>query len=224
MTPCEAALTGTDKYGEKHPAWFIPQDKDAEADAFIVVNEASGYAYAPTGLSPIVRPIHRYWRNVGPGEWICGPELAYRKGAVSKQFAETIDEVGLDTKRLADGTLLIKSGPMVYYSEFGSGQCGACPRANMSIYALDKNLNLTAAFEFDAVVDDGEESLDFSISADWSAITQFNQKLKDDGTFGPWSSTRWCLEGAKYRECGHQQNVRPPDPPLLKELRSAEAE
>ena len=221
MSPCQAGLTGTDMYGDEHPAWFIPRSNQAlgmQRDAFILVNYAHGYAYGPDGLSPVVRPVAHFWHSVGPGEWICGPRLAYSKGTTRKLFRETIDQEGLDTKRLSDGTLLIKSGPNVYYSEFGSGQCGACPRVDMGFYGLDKDLNLTEAFALDEIVGGG--SMDLSISDDWSTITRFDQEMTADGGAGPWSSTKLCLHGAVYEECGEQPNVRPPDPPLLKELRN----
>jgi hypothetical protein len=222
MSPCQAGLTGKDMYDEEHSAWFIPRSNQAlemQGDAFILVNYAHGYAYGPEGLSPVVRPVEHFWHSVSPGEWICGPELAYKKGTTRKRFPQMIDQESLDTKRLSDGTLLIKSGPSVYYSEFGSGQCGACPRLDVSFLALDKDLNLTEAFALDEVVGGG--SMDLSISDDWSTITRFDEEMTADGN-GPWSSTKWCLRGAVYEKCGDRHNVRPPDPPLLKELRNPE--
>jgi hypothetical protein len=225
MTWCDTGLTGTDKYGDDHPAWFIPQvyqPSEVETNAFILVNDARGYAYDPDGLSPVVRSIHHFSHNLSPGEWICGPELIYKNGTTFKRFAETVGEEGLDTKRLPDGTILIKSGPRVYYSEFGSGTCGVCPRVDLRVFALDKNLNLTKAFGFENILDNSDgQSMDFAISPDWSTLTKFDQAaMGDKSEFGEWSSTLWCLRGAKYEACGEKQNVQPPDPPLLKELRN----
>ena len=227
MTPCDIGLTGTDKYRDDHPAWFIPQVDESlgwQSDAFILVNESHGYAYDPDGLSPVVRPIHNFWHGIGPGEWICGPELSYRESGTFQQLGQTVGEEGFDAKRAPDGTLLIKSGPRVYGSEFGSGQCGACPRVDMRMFSVDKDLNLHLALDLGGIVDNGTgQSEDFSLSDDWLKVSKFEQDpANDKGEPGPWSSTTWCLEGREYRKCGKKQNVEPPNPPLLKELRNAD--
>lgn len=227
MTPCGIELSGTDKYGDSHPGWFIPHANENlgwQADAFILVNEAQGYAYGPAGLSPVVRHIHNFWHGISTGEWVCGPNLVYRKDTTAKAFEETVGEDGFDAKRASDGTLLIKSGPRVYYSEFGSGQCGACPRIDARIFALDKDLQLHKALNLGNLLDisDGR-SEDFSLNDDWSKVTQFEQApAKENGDPGPWLSTTWCRDGLEYKKCEEKQNVQPPNPPLLKDLREPE--
>jgi len=225
MTGCDVGLTGTDKYGNDHPAWFIPhagQTWEAESDAFLLVNESRGYQYLPDGLSPVVRPSHHFWQNVSPGEWICGPELAYRKGENFHLYPENVREEGFAAKRVSDDLLLIKSGPDAYGSEFGSGTCGACPRIDMRVFALDRNLHLSKALDLSTLLDNGDgKSIDFSVAADWSSVVQFDQApFNDQGEPGLWSSTAWCLRGTAYERCGQEQNVQPPDPPLLQELRN----
>jgi hypothetical protein len=225
MTPCDIGLTGTDKYRDEHAGWFIPHASEAtgwQSDAFVLVNEAHGYAYDPDGLSPVVRQIHNFWHAISTGEWVCGPDLAYRKDATFKQLGTTVGEEGFDAKRMPDGMLLIKSGPRVYGSEFGSGQCGACPRVDMRIFAVDKDLRLFEALDLGGIIDNGTgQSEDFSLTDDWSKITQFEQETASDpAQSGPWSSTTWCREGAEYAKCGEKHDVQPPDPPLLKELRN----
>jgi hypothetical protein len=213
MTPCAIGLTGTDKYRDEHPGWFIPHASEStgwQSDAFILVNESHGYAYDPDGLSPVVRRIHNFWHVIGTGEWVCGPDLAYRKG-----------EEGFDAKRLPDDTLLIKSGPRVYGSEFGSGQCGACPRVDMRIFAVNKDLKLHKALDLGGIIDTNGQSEDFSLRDDWLKVIQFEEAPENDkGEFGPWSSTTWCLKDLEYEKCEEKQNVQPPSPPLLKELRN----
>jgi len=218
-------LTGTDKYGNDHPAWFIPhagQTWEVESDAFLLVNESRGYQYLPDGLSPVVRPSHHFWQNVSPGEWICGPELAYRKGENFHLYPENVRDEGFAAKRVSDDLLLIKSGPDAYGSEFGSGTCGACPRIDMRVFALDRNLHLSKALDLSTLLDNGDgKSIDFSVAADWSSVVQFDQApFNDQGEPGLWSSTAWCLRGTAYERCGQEQNVQPPDPPLLQELRN----
>ena len=227
MTPCDIGLAGADKYRDEHPGWFIPHASEStgwQSDAFILVNESHGYAYDPDGLSPVVRPIHNFWHGISTGEWVCGPDLSYRKGETFKQLGEIVGEEGFAAKRLPDDTLLIKSGPRVYYSEFGSGQCGACPRVDMRIFAVNKDLKLYRALDLSDIIDNGGgQSEDFSLTDGWLKVIQFEEGPENDkGEFGPWSSTTWCLKHLEYEKCEEKQNVQPPSPPLLKELRNAD--
>lgn len=218
MTPCGMPLTGDDKYRKPHPGWFIPRQDSAEkpeAVAFLLVNTTRGYAYEPEGLSPIVRPVHFFWQTIEKGEWICGPRLAYRKGELKREFTETVAENGFEARRLTDGRLLIKVGPLVYWSEFGSGQCGGCPRTELQMLVLDKNLAVVGALDLGDVVDVPIHAQDFVVSPDWTQVTQYDQKRYD----GPWSSVTYCLGKQSYEKCGEEQNVTPPNPPVLKEIR-----
>src|SRR5579864_6790078 len=230
IAPCNVGLDGTDKYGNRHPGWFVPQHdqvtsgSEYESDSFIIVNEAEGYAYEPEGLSPVVRVTHHFWHAVGKDEWVCGPELVYQKGQSARRYDRQVAEKGFDAKRLQDGILLIKSGPLVYYSEFGSGQCGACPRVDMRLFAVDKTFKVSKALDLSSVVDNADaRSEDFSLSEDWSKVTRFDQEpANDNGEPGAWSSTTWCLKSSTYEKCEEKQNVQPPEPPILKELRNPE--
>jgi hypothetical protein len=225
MGPCSASLEGPDKYGDKHPGWFVPQhdqDSEFETDSFILVNEAEGYAYNPSGLSPVVRLTRHFWHRIGSNEWICGPGLAYQKEQNSKQYEQMTAEEGFDARRLQDGTLLVKSGPRVYYSEFGSGECGACPRYGLEIFALDKSLNLKQALSLGGVVRGDQDAADFSIAPDWSKVVQYQERppeQNDPNAKSTWTAVTLCLKGMEYVDCGEKKNVQPPNPPLLKKLR-----
>lgn len=230
ISPCHVGLDGTDKYGEKHPGWFVPQHDQStpgpefEADSFIIVNDAEGYAYQPDGLSPGVRSVHHFWHSTGKDEWVCGPELVYQKGQSTKHYDRQAAETGFDAKRLPDGTLLIKSGPQVYYSEFGSGQCGACPRYGLDIFVLDNNLNLSEGLSLGGVVQGDDDAVDFAINRDWSRVVEYQQQRADDSkpdAKPTWSATSYCLVHVKYEKCDEKKNVQPPNPPFLKELRDS---
>lgn len=169
-----------------------------------------------------MRRIHNFWQAIGTGEWVCGPERAYRKGETFKQLGAVVGEGGFDAKRLPDDTLLIKSGPRVYRSEFGSGQCGACPRVDMRIFAVNQDLKLYQALDLGGIIDNGGgQSEDFSLTSDWFRVTHFEEAQEAEaGEPGPWSSTTWCRKHLAYEKCEEKQNVQPPSPPLLKELRN----
>jgi len=225
MGPCSSGLKGSDKYLHEHEGWFVPehdQASDAESNSFVLVNQAEGYAYDPAGLSPIARTIHHFWRRIGQDEWDCGPELAYQKGQISKQYGKIVMEDGFDARHLPGGPLLIKDGPLIYYSEFGSGQCGACPRYGLRMFTLDQNLKLTQALALGGVVQGDGDAVDFALTPDWSQIIEYNEQLLDPSSDKPqttWSATTYCLKGMSFEKCGEKKNVQPPNPPLLKELR-----
>ena len=253
VTPCNLPLTGKDKEADKprqdQPAWLVPDPNPSHpfvSDTFIVVNDSAGYRYEPEGLSPTVRVTHHFWKNVGKEEWVCGPEMTYFKEGRSHGASTTIGEDGFDAKRLPDGTLLVKEGPRAQYSEFGSGECGGCPMSVLRIFDVGKDLNPYWALDIgDGVGGAGHPivSEDFSVSPDWSRITkyQLTNSLMVRG-FGfydreyngtGWSSTTWCLQksppgeaggGYEYQICDVKQNVKPPNPPLVKKLRMGDEE
>lgn len=224
MTPCDLPLQGKDIYGNVRDAWFIPkQEGEYESDVFLVVNGAAGYRYQPEGFSPVIRPVHDFWISVGPGEWICGPQLAHKKGNSRVVFKRRVAEEGLATHTLPNGDLLVKEGPLVGYSEFGAGQCGGCPWTDLTVYHLTPDNKITEALKLgDVIADMGQspQDEDFSISPDWSQIVQYKQEPDDEkGNPGSWSSTTYCLKGTRYEACGRKEGVEPPNPPVLKGLR-----
>jgi hypothetical protein len=155
MTPCNLPLQGTDIYGNVRDAWYIPQSKqeeEYESEAFLIVNGASGYRYQPEGLSPVIRLVHNFWISVSPGEWICGPQLTHKKDNVRVAFKRRVAEGGLAAHRLPNGDLLVKDGPLVGYSEFGSGQCGGCPWTDLTVYHLTLDNKITEALKLGDVI------------------------------------------------------------------------
>jgi hypothetical protein len=188
-----------------------------------VANDTGGYAEGPEALSPIARPVHYFWHGIAESEWICGPHLSYRKGEKTRNFDVQVDEGGFDVHRLPGGDLLIKVGPRVYGVN-SSGQCGACPRTELKILQLSPDMKIHEVLQLGGVIDTGTGvSQDFTVSPDWSQVVQYDQHgLTELGQPQAWSSTTWCFGESKYEECGHKDNVTPPDPPVLKELRNAD--
>jgi len=227
LTPCDVPLAGKDKYGDMHSAWFVPKANQAfefESDAFILVNDGAGYQYEPDALSPVARPVHYFWHSIGGNEFICGPNLSYRRGDKLLAYDVEVDQDGFDARRMPGGDLLIKVGPRSYNSEFGSGQCGACPRTDLRIFRIGADLQIKEMLHLGGIVDNGSgASQDFSVSRDWSQVIEYDQSSMDEqGNPGPWSSTTWCRGEVAYHKCDHQEAAEPPDPPVLKELRSGD--
>jgi len=226
LTPCHFPLTGKNEYGHSHTAWFVPktdQDFEFESDAFVVANDGGGYPDGPEALSPVAHPVHYFWHGIAESEWICGPHLSYRKGETVQNFDVHVDEGGFDAHRLPGGDLLIKVGPRVY-SVNSSAQCGACPRTELRILRLSADMKIHEVLQLGGVIDTGTGvSQDFTVSPDWSQVVQYDQLgLTELGQPQAWSSTTWCLGESEYEECGHKDNVQPPNPPVLKEMRNAD--
>lgn len=225
FTPCDLPLAGKDEYGNRHAAWFVPkadQGFEFESDAFVVANDGGGFPDGPEALSPIARGVHYFWHGIAESEWICGPHLSYRKGEKVQNFNVHVDEAGFDAHRLPEGDLLIKVGPRAY-GENSSAQCGGCPRTEVRILRLSVDMKIYEVLELGGVIDtDTGASQDFTVSPDWSKVVQYDQlgltELRQPET---WSSTTWCLGESEYEECGHKDNIEPPYPPILKELRNA---
>jgi hypothetical protein len=222
LGPCGNKLEGTDAYGRLHPAWFIPEaiasGHPYQADEFLIVNEAHGYAYEPgDAISPVVRPIHVFWHQLDSVESVCGPTLTYRNADQTRQFAGvSVVEDGFDAMRTQDGRVLIKEGPMVWHSEFGSGQCGGCARTKLNIWTVDKSLNLISLLALGATIQDRPWLQDFSVSPDWSRIVEFDETGDYDNRV--WSSVAYCLDQNHYRECDRKENANPPDPPVIRQF------
>ena len=218
LAPCQERLQGDDIYGYPQPAWFIPK-ADAgqafQADAFLVVNEVHGYQYEPGDtISPTLRPIHFFWHAISPDEWVCGPQLAYRQGTIVRNFGPEVSDQGFDARRTPEGKLLIKSGPQAWWSEFGSGQCGACPHMRLQILELDANLNLIVLLNLDDTVgglSPFASSGDVTITPDWSRVVEYGLDEND-----VWTSVEHCYTGATYQECGRKTDVKPPSPPVIR--------
>jgi len=223
LSPCGNKLEGADAYGANHPAWFLPDFKPQDsyqADAFLVVNEAHGYQYEPGDtMSPTIRPIQFFWHQIGTTEWVCGPQLTYRSGMMIREYPEKVSKDGFDARRSPDGSLLIKEGPLVWISEFGSGQCGACPWTELRILAIDSNENLVTLLNLGSRIGGPPEpsSGDFSVSRDWSRIVEYDAKENDDGD-EIWSSVTYCRGDVGYDVCDSKQEVKPPDPPVIRQL------
>jgi hypothetical protein len=231
ITPCisklEAKIT---EFSPTHPEWFIPSADPGgyEADAFLLENRV-GPNGEPPDVSPSVFPIHNFWRSLGPSEWVCGPNLAYRNGSAVRDFGMdvllfdanrdvSVSEDGFAARKEPDGTVLIKVGPRVW--NVGSmSQCGACDRTDFKIFALDENLNLITILDLNDVVDSPHlDSQDFTVSPDWSQVVEYNQTEDPASGDQKWSSVSYCLASGMYTECGRKDNVKPPDPPLIRQL------
>jgi hypothetical protein len=118
---------------------------------------------------------------------------------------------------MADGRIMIKEGPEAIKPH--GRQIEACPSMKLEIWALDSNLNLITQLNLGAFLCGGgpmPSSGDFTVSPDWSQVTEYLQTGADDDHL-TWSSATYCLKGGFYTQCGRKEDVKPPEPPVIRE-------
>ena len=243
LTPCgyglrQIAIFGGPETGVRFPSdraglYMIP-DGSSNLDRLIVIdNEAAGYQYEPdsTSVSPVAFEATYSVLDLGGDELLCAPFLAYKRGErVSGTVEETrsgdespwrflIDARHVETRRLADGDWLVKEGPRAWWSYYGSGQCGACPRIGIRVYHVDSETNeVTEALGFLQLAG-GVLDVELEVSEDWLEVTAY-ESVADRELEPPeihWKATRYCFQDAsadqppRYEICGEEEPV--PEPP-----------
>jgi len=230
VTPCRAAAIEHNMYGESIPAWYFPlagKEPLYLSTMYDVENPAGGYMYDPSGVSPILSTNEHFWKTLPGGGFVCGPELAYRKGELLTPTGYHVEKKYFDTRTLADGWMLVRSGPdMSTQSRFGSGQCGSCPVVGFQIYAISPKGEVTLALDIHdefAGMDGSADGGDLTIAPDWSRVTFYKEFVTylDDGKGGQkenWTSDSYCLQGHAYKGCGKEDNAKPPKPANFPEV------
>ena len=131
-----------------------------------------------------IEPTHTFRRDLGAGDWVSGPQLTYHHGETTRKYeVEVSSEEGFDAKRMADGRIMIKEGPEAI-KPYGR-QIEGCPSMKLEIWALDSNLNLITLLNLGAFLCGGgsmPSSGDFTVSPDWSQVTEYLQAGPDNAT------------------------------------------
>jgi hypothetical protein len=212
---------------------MVPEPSGDLRSLIVLDNEAAGYAYEPDPdmRSPAAFRVEYPVIDVGRGERLCGPVAALaREGerVTPPGWAETgegnpagtlIDPKTLDVRRLANGDLLVKSGPRVVYSYYGSGQCGACPRVLLEfLHVSVATGEVGRALSLLDVVDD--DDLEIEVSDDWRRVSIW-RAVTDYDVSPPtrtWNVEWQCRaepalagEGPRWESCGSEEDV--PEPP-----------
>jgi len=230
LTPCDYELAGLDIHDKPTKGFFFPAERDTISDVFILENYKRGYAYGPTGLSPKTRSTHFFAREVGEHEYVCGPILRHKQGDKVKdlEIAENEhtfqvvieEEKGFDARKLSDGALLVKDGPREEWSKYGSGQCGACPRAFARFYTVTPADQIKRVFDVFDVIGNEISDMDIQVSPDWSRIGVY--RFASDWISGrqptepTWRDQFYCFKNGNYGECGPEGHDPAPEPRTLK--------
>jgi hypothetical protein len=168
-------------------------------------------------VSPIAHYRNFFSQALGPGEKLCGPQLSYRNGSITKQYpiqlgpgnGEEFENVTAEfpVKRLPDGTRLIRDGPREYTLPLSRK---AHIYYSFRIYALTPGLNILEALTRTAS-SENDDGYAIEISDDWLTVTEYRFRPATDS----WNSLKFCLTGRTYRSCGENSKSPPPKHPLL---------
>jgi hypothetical protein len=196
---------------ETGQSWYLPNNSAEVLSSFRLENQRHGYRYDPEGLSPIPVWTSYFKKPISETEFICGPELRYAAAGKLFRSVSSIQEDELSLRAVGPGAHLMKVGPVLgTLSPFGSGQCGSCPTASLSMFFLDPSRGIAEAFDEWVMRGSEETDGDIELSPDWKTITVY--RAKGLGAQVIWTFERFCLVGAKYQQCGSGPSGPPPTP------------
>jgi hypothetical protein len=123
---------------------------------------------------------------------------------------------------LPGSSLLLRNGPRVAHSKFGSGQCGACPRAELEIYSIqqpakDQHANAVNVLSLYELVGNELDDADIQFSKDWSRVEVYRHKSSPPEN--TWNDESYCRKDTSYEKCGTAKK-KPPQPRTLKLYKS----
>lgn len=200
-------------------AYFIPTANLDIRNLLIFDNDAKGYQYVPTDntFSPKLYTEEFFTRTLANGQTICGPQLAKTN---NNQIIKTniIVSNNIETKTLPNGDWLIKDGPRVFTNFFDAGQCGACPRVQLAIYAINHQTNnITPIFNYLNVVDLLNNDIDIHITPDWKRITIYEGKVNAENEITLWRTKTYCFNPAtdRYKFCQQNSPALEPSPRFI---------
>ncbi len=213
VTACGQPLFARDAHGRDTPLFYFLRRSHQIDRAFFFENFEYSRFPRPGSVSPYTREVEFFSQPLGPGEYLCGPFLSYRKGAVVKAYPYRLEPPGdmvsvtgkpprrLPVHRQADGTRLIRYGPDVTISA----------RATRSItvnllvmYALTPSGELHEALTVGAW-SDGVQGYGLDVSKDGRTVKEYRQDFE-----GKWSARTYCLAVVEYKECGKEAPSAPP--------------
>ncbi len=215
--PCGQPLFGYTIGGKQVPAFYFlaPAGLDA-GRVFVFDRDEQPYMPdipAADLVDPITREVMLFSQPLAKDELLCGPFMSYRKRGLIRQLGlwigPTPGEVSVDpigvfpVKRLADGTRLIRIGPIRSFYALSNK---ASPVWSMRIFSLTPSLEARDALSIGAWMYN-VTGFEIEMSDDWQRVTGFYQM---EGNDGRWTSETFCLEGTTYRSCAKNPNSQPP--------------
>lgn len=198
---------------------YIRPSHDTILDTVVVLdNTSQGYQFEPgtDSRSPIAQEARFWIKPIAGHGLLAGPRLSWMRDNLITRSDEIVgDPHLLDLRAEANGDLLLRHGPFVWWSRFGSGQCGACPRIGVDLFLLrTREHAITNLVSYYDVIDgDG----DITLSPDWRTIsgfrTMFDPERKDDAWYR--IDHIRAVDGMRYDELKPRPVSGPPQPRTL---------
>jgi hypothetical protein len=215
FTPCGHPLVGAS--GERAFGSLGPKLEVRNAFVFHNFLLCCGAIQGPLPgqLSPALVDVEPLLQALGPGEFVCGSPISYRKGAILRHsqvelgfgtdfhFLTDKPRPGLlPVRRLPDGTRLLRYGPFLWLQEQTYTRCVSCPFVQFKIVAISPNGAISQALDLGTRIDTTE--YDIEISANWRTVTEFENSGEK------WVAKKFCLTGRHYEPCGVNEDSPPP--------------
>jgi hypothetical protein len=196
------------------PTYFVPGDGDQVTTVIGLENEAAGYAYEASGQSPVATGTVFFEKPLPDGRTLCGPPLRVvgPGGSTVTEDSLTLDD-SVVVRRLPDGALLLREGPRVMDSFYGSGQCGACPRVGLTLLHLAPDGIVTPALEFFETSEAETSEIDIAVADAWDSVWVYRSSTTDFEHY-TWRETTYCLKAGDraYAVCAERDSVPEPKP------------
>jgi hypothetical protein len=225
FTPCEYPLTGMS--GE--PAFFFLGSSLTVRRAFTFENGlpccGAVTLQEAKAISPYFTLVEHFVQRLGPGEFLCGSPITYKRGSVIQRFPFELGPgpglypglypraqppATLAVLRLPNGTRLIRDGPWLAFQKQTYTMCAACPFTQLTIFSLAPSGEIKEALTLGGRVGDiGLAEYNIEMSSDWRTVTEF----RNNGEM--WVSRKFCLNGETYRACGEDSRSPAPTHGLL---------
>ncbi|MGJ5817377.1 hypothetical protein [Paludibaculum fermentans] len=214
VTTCGQPLVGRNLHGEDKPAfYFLTHSREIES-AFIFQNPEIPYdTMLPKEgeVSPIASYQDFFAQELDKGEFLCGPFMSYRKGAVTRHYPFRLeppeDQVSsmklrpFPVRRLPDGSRLIQYGPDQSHGPLWRRGYAAY---SLVLYVLTPSLDTYEALNLGAWSDNGR-GYEVEVSGDGRIVKEFRQSIE-----GAWTAQSFCLASHTYRSCGQDPKSLPP--------------
>lgn len=244
ITPCRYGLADfvltTPKRSTHDPspgaaAFYFPTQSRKVDKVIVMDNQIGGYMREPgdEDYSPRLSEAP-FWSKQIPGgkdDFLCGPKLALKMGEkISRtDFDVSFKEYAhvLKTK----DSIMVKAGPWVDLSYYGTGQCGACPRLNLRMFSFDRTDAMQGhdLFWYNAALDPESSYARINISKDWKTIHIYGWSdsysddepgEKEEESGAGWREYKHCLDRAQNRfvECGTIKNFPESKLPLSPDM------
>ena len=114
--------------------------------------------------------------------------------------------------------MLVLAKPRVFYSHYGAGQCGGCPRVGADLYHVSTTTGeVTTLFDILEIPQPAARDVEIRVSEDWSEVTVYVGETDPSGDppVTLWTALRQCRPSAgdlssAYVPCGVDEGVDEP--------------